>query len=573
MDFLKDIKIRTKLILSFIIVAILIGVVGVIGIISLKTIGINSESMYGDNLQSIYMLTDMKQNLTETKSDMLQLVYVRDDSQKANLEKDIQLNKDENDKFIASYEKLSINEVEKQIWPTFKNQLGQYRTLRENIIKLVDDGSFDEAVEQYQQIPAVSDAMFENLDRLININLDNSKTENSNNKLIYLKNENIMTILIVVGLLTAIGLALLLNSIIVIPLEGAAKDIKIIAKGDFTISVPENIMRRKDEIGGLANAIYTMQKDLTGLIRGIITNSKVMSASSEELSGAVEELNVKSEEIESAVSNITFEIQEISTSSEEVTASVEEVDLSINELTGKALEGSDNANQSKEKATEVHRIGKKVTKEVEDLYDEKEKNMMMAIEEGKVVDNIKVMADTIASISKQINLLALNAAIEAARSGEQGKGFAVVAEEVKQLAEQSTLAVTDIQETVLMVQKSFDNLSENVRDVLRFIDEKVRPQFTRFENAGNDYYNDSEFVSIMSEEIASMSEELTATIGVVSGAVQNMSETAQKSSENAEIIKISITEVTNAIGQISITAQNQTELAQKLNEMVYKFKL
>ena len=99
----------------------------------------------------------MKQNLTEIESDVLQLVYVRDDSKKADLEKDIQVSKDENDKYIANYEKLSMNDVEKQIWPTFKNQLEQYRTLRENVIKLVDAGNFDEAVKQYQQIPAVSE--------------------------------------------------------------------------------------------------------------------------------------------------------------------------------------------------------------------------------------------------------------------------------------------------------------------------------------------------------------------------------------------------------------------------------
>ena len=43
------------------------------------------------------------------------------------------------------------------------------------------------------------------------------------------------------------------------------------------------------------------------------------------------------------------------------------------------------------------------------------------LEEGKVVKDIKVMADTISGIATQTNLLALNAAIEAARAGINAK--------------------------------------------------------------------------------------------------------------------------------------------------------
>jgi methyl-accepting chemotaxis protein len=183
------------------------------------------------------------------------------------------------------------------------------------------------------------------------------------------------------------------------------------------------------------------------------------------------------------------------------------------------------------------------------------------------------MADTIASISEKTNLLALNAAIEAARAGEQGRGFAVVAEEVRKLAEQSSEAVTGIQDTIIKVVDAFKNLSGNSGDVLKFINESVDPQFEDFLSIANQYYNDSDYVSKMSEDIASMSEELSATVDQVSKAVQSMSATSQESSENAETIKESMNEATKAIEQVAATAQSQAELAQKLNEMVQKFKI
>jgi len=357
------------------------------------------------------------------------------------------------------------------------------------------------------------------------------------------------------------------------PLGIMINKLERLSKGDFSNDTSEFDANRKDEIGILDSSIHNMRNEVATLIRGITDNSHNLSSSAQELSATVEELTSKVLTIRESVNNITGGMQDSSAASQELSASIEEVDASINQLSKKAFEGSENANGAKQRATEVKNNSQRAIEETRKIYDEKQNKMIKAIEDGKVVDNIRIMADTIASIAEQTNLLALNAAIEAARAGEQGKGFAVVAEEVRKLAEQSSEAVTGIQETIVKVQSAFKSSIDTGSDILHFINSNVNEQFDAYGKTGNQYYNDSDFVSRMSEEIAAMSEEITATVDQVSDAIQNMAQTAQDSNEQSESIKDSMDDAATFIEHVARTAQDQSELAQRLNEMVRKFKI
>jgi methyl-accepting chemotaxis protein len=378
---------------------------------------------------------------------------------------------------------------------------------------------------------------------------------------------------LIILLLFGIVVYLYISNTISKPLLRAVGHFGLLAEGNFTIELSEKSLKRKDEIGDLAKGIERMRKELTILIKKIMENSQDMSASSEELFATMEEFTAMEHNIDNGIKNINFGIQETSAASEEICASIEEVDSSINVLTNKAVEGSNNANVTKIRIEEMQDKSLDSLKEIETLFSEKEEKIMKAIKEGEVVENIRVMADTIADISEQTNLLALNAAIEAARAGEQGKGFSVVAEEVRQLAEQSSEAVESIKNTILQVQTAFNNLSNNSNEVLLFIKERLNPKFEEMIQVGKENYMDVEFVSKMSYEIAEMSKEILATMDQVSRAVESMANTAQKSSQETDGIMNNITETSKAIDEITLTAQSQSQLSQDLNEMIQKFKI
>ena len=114
------------------------------------------------------------------------------------------------------------------------------------------------------------------------------------------------------------------------------------------------------------------------------------------------------------------------------------------------------------------------------MYDTIKTQVEKAVSAADCVKQINEMTESIMQISSQTSLLALNASIEAARAGEAGKGFAVVASEISKLANETSDSVTSINEIVLEVNSSVDEMVQSMEGTTKFLDEVVLKDYDQF---------------------------------------------------------------------------------------------
>lgn len=570
MLYIKNIKVKTKLFMAFVVIVLLIAIVGVVGVGALRIVAANSQKMYDDNLQNVYTLSAVEKNLTSIKADVSSFIYDQS-AKKSDLMQDISSNEKENNKLVSNYKKL-VNSPEKaKAWNMLKIQMNELKAYQHSAIDMVEKNDYYGADTEFiSKISPLMDIMFGNFDKVIDSSLNSAKYSDYENNKVYNYTNTIMILLIVIGIASSICLWHALSRDINIPLSKMVSMAEDMGNLDFS---KQYSVKKKDEFGIATEAIVKAQYNIKQLLMMIMDHSKNISESSEELGATVEEMSAKAENINEAVKNISQGLDETKESSQSIAASIEGVNLSISEMSSKVIDGSNKSIESKERASRVQKNGKEVIRNSQSIYKEKQDKIIKVIERSKAAYDIKDVADTIASIAKQTNLLALNASIEAARAGEHGKGFAVVADEVRHLSEQSAQQATNIQSMILKVQTAFKEGIDTNNDVLRFLSENVSSQFKSFGDMGDEYYKDADFMNKITEEMAAMFEEIAASVGEVSKASQSMAEFSRVSSENAETIEESISETNEAIRKVSETAVNQAELSEKLSEMVGKFKL
>lgn len=570
MQLFRNMKISFKLICSFIIISLFTGAIGGIGIINIYKINSNASEMYDVYLAGVRDIYEIKANLTSERVDMLELLKPNNISKISELNSHIEVLSDKIDNSINSYEKKVTAVKDKELFAQFKSRLKDYRNVRDGIVGLVSGGQYDKAEQSYTSASQKIKDMFSLLQDIVNLNMEHSKNAYESNASIFTATSSLIIILTLVLVSGALVLGIWISIWISKRLNKIIKFAGNMGNGDLTQEI--NLVS-KDEIGKLAASINSASRNTRSMIMELLNSSEELSASSEELSATIEEISSKVDTINESTKQISKAAEDLSATTEEVNASSEGIYSSIKEVSEKVEKENSTCEEIKCRANNIKNEAERAIDAGKAIYDEKSIRIKDAIEQGKIVQEVKNIATSIGDIASQTNLLALNAAIEAARAGEHGRGFAVVADEVGRLAEESAQSVSTIENIIDKVQNAFDNLSESGQDILDYMMNNVSPTYELLNDTGERYSMDAVQINEMSEEIALTTKMMAETMEQISRAMQTVSASAQDSAANTEEILNSMNETSIAVEDIAKAAQDQAGLAEKLKSIVEKFKI
>jgi methyl-accepting chemotaxis protein len=440
---------------------------------------------------------------------------------------------------ITSDDIMSFNIVAK-----IKTAQDASRQLNNKVVDIAIADKYEEAIllMNQQASPSVA-AWIKDIDELISHNEDRSQMRFTEVEKVQDNARSYMFILGAVAIALAVIISILLTLSITKPLNISVQTADMIASKDLTRDL-SSYEKRRDEFGEMTQSFNRMGKMLREQMKEILNGVNILASSSSEILATTTQIASGSAETAAAIS--------------ETTTTVEEVRQAALLSNKKAKNLSDNA----QRVDQVSQSGQKAVDETVDGINRIREQMdviaQTVVRLSEQSQSIGGIIASVTDIADQSNLLAVNAAIEAAKAGEQGKGFAVVAQEIRNLAEQSKQATTQVRNILNDVQKATSTAVLATEQGNKMVEAGVKQSAQAGEAIRVLAESSSEAVQVSTQIVASSQQQLVG-MDQIGTAMQNINQAGM--------------ETAASMTQAEESVKNLHELGQKLKELVEKFKM